>query len=406
MTGGSHSRAAGILSRAVELERLCQQRKTLADRQKDAQTQLDATTRARRQGETELEDAQENRRAVEAEVFQHKSACERQQAVLDGLKEHQTTAQAQLTQLTQRSDQLDEQLEALQATIAQLQTQSETLAAQQATQTETLTQLQARRETLRQTLAELTTQDAALTAEQETTCRALAQLQDMERLLSGDRASWQHRQAQCHAQAQQLTAQMADTRTQLTHLRTVQAEQAERMQTLTAERLALEGQRSQADRAAREKNQELLHLERACSALEQKNAAAAMEEKQILDKLWDSYALTVDSAQPLRQELESHAKATRRIAQLKREMRDLGSVNLGAIDEFQRVSERYDYLTGQRADVLSAKADLTGIIDGITAEMETIFGQQFARINTAFSETFIELFGGDPLEQWRPGSRS
>ena len=54
-------------------------------------------------------------------------------------------------------------------------------------------------------------------------------------------------------------------------------------------------------------------MERACSALEQKNAAAAMEEKQILDKLWDSYGLTVDSAQPLRQELESHAKATRRM---------------------------------------------------------------------------------------------
>ena len=394
MTGGSHSRAAGILSRAVELERLCQQRKTLAARQKNAQTQLETAARARRQGEIELEDAQENRRAVETEAFQHKSAWERQQAVLDGLNEQQTTAQAQLTQLTQRSDQLDEQLEALQDTIAQLQTQSECLTTQQAAQNETLTRLQTQREILRQTLAELTTQDAALTAEQETTRRALTQLQDMERLLSGDRVSWQSRQAQCHAQAKQVTAQMADTRTQLTHLRTVQAQQAEQMQTLTAERLALEGQRSQADRAAREKNQELLHLERACSALEQKNAAAAMEEKQILDKLWDSYGLTVDSAQPLRQELESHAKATRRIAQLKREMRDLGSVNLGAITEFQRVSERYDYLTGQRADVLSAKADLTGIIDGITAEMERIFGQQFQRINTAFSQTFVELFGG------------
>lgn len=394
MTGGSHSRAAGILSRAGELERLHEQRKNLADRQKDAQTQLETAVRARRQGEGELENAQEDRRAVEAEVFQHKSACERQQAVLDGLKENQATAQAQLTQLTQRSDQLDGQMEALQAAIAQLQTQTETLAAQQAAQTETLTQLQAKRETLRQTLAELTAQDAALTAEQETTCRALTQLQDMEQLLSGDRASWQHRQAQCHAQAQQLTAQMADTRTRLNHLRTVQTGQAEQMQTLTAERLALEGQRSQADRAAREKNQELLHLERACSALEQKSAAAAMEEKQILDRLWDSYALTVDSAQPLRQELESHAKATRRIAQLKREMQDLGNVNLGAIAEFQRVSERYDYLTSQRADVLSAKADLTGIIDGITSEMENIFGRQFARINTAFSETFTELFGG------------
>ena len=199
MTGGSHSRAAGILSRAGELERLHGQRKNLADRQKDAQTQLETAARARRQGETELEDAQENRRAMEAEVFQHKSAWERQQAVLDGLREQQTTAQAQLTQLTQRSDQLDEQLEALQATIAQLQTQSETLDARQATQTDALTQLQAQRETQRQTLAELTAQDAALTAEQETTRRALTQLQDMEQLLSGDRASWQHRQAQCHA---------------------------------------------------------------------------------------------------------------------------------------------------------------------------------------------------------------
>ena len=90
---------------------------------------------------------------------------ERQQAVLDGLNEQQTTAQAQLTQLTQRSDQLDEQLEALQDAIAQLQTQSECLNAQQAAQNETLTRLQTQREILRQTLAELTTQDAALTAE-------------------------------------------------------------------------------------------------------------------------------------------------------------------------------------------------------------------------------------------------
>ena len=104
----------------------------------------------------------------------------------------------------------------------------------------------------------------------------------------------------------------------------------------------------------------------------------------------------VDSAQPLRQELESHAKATRRIAQLKREMQGIWAASTsGAIDEYERVNERYDYLTGQRADVLSAKADLTGIIDGITAEMERIFGQQFQLHQRQLShETFLELFGG------------
>ena len=68
-----------------------------------------------------------------------------------------------------------------------------------------------------------------------------------------------------------------------------------------------------------------------------------------MDSLWTAPSPCAKSWNP-------HAKATRRIAQLKREMQDLGSVNLGAIAEFQRVSERYDYLTGQRADVLSAKA--------------------------------------------------
>ena len=74
-------------------------------------------------------------------------------------------------------------------------------------------------------------------------------------------------------------------------------------------------------------NENLLNLERSASKLEQKLATSAMEEKQILDKLWEHYELSHSDAQAVRVELESVPKATRRIGELKRDIGALGSIN-------------------------------------------------------------------------------
>ena len=119
-----------------------------------------------------------------------------------------------------------------------------------------------------------------------------------------------------------------------------------------------------------------------------------MEESQLLDKLWERYVLSHSAAQEQRIELESVSKATRRIAELNREIKALGTPNLGAIEEFQRVNERYTYLSDQRTDVEKAKEELTGVIDQLTVQMTDIFGRQFKLLNESFQETFLELFGG------------
>ena len=69
-------------------------------------------------------------------------------------------------------------------------------------------------------------------------------------------------------------------------------------------------------------------------------------------------------------------------------------MNLGAIEEFQRVNERYTYLTDQRADVEKSKTELEGIIASITEQMKEIFAVQFERISQSFTQTFQELFRG------------
>ena len=168
----------------------------------------------------------------------------------------------------------------------------------------------------------------------------------------------------------------------------------DRLAALNEEKLALEAERTAQNKRSQDMNEELLNLERAVSRLEQKKATGAMEEKQILDRLWEDYELSHSDASAIRIELESVPKATRRIGELKRDIKGLGTINIGAIEEFDRVNGRYTYLTEQRNDVEKAKEELGGIIEEITGQMTAIFSEQFKLINESFQTTFTDLFGG------------
>jgi chromosome segregation protein len=137
-----------------------------------------------------------------------------------------------------------------------------------------------------------------------------------------------------------------------------------------------------------------LELERECARLEQKKLAAELEEKQIIDRLWDTYEISRTAALSVRQVIKSMTEARRRIAELKKDISALGNPNIGAIDEFERVNTRYTYLTDQRDDVEKAKNELQEFIRDITHEMRELFAHEFEVICQSFKETFLEFFGG------------
>ena len=163
---------------------------------------------------------------------------------------------------------------------------------------------------------------------------------------------------------------------------------------ILADRAEAEASKTRAEREAQEKNKDILNMERACALLEQKKVTTSMEERQIIDKLWDSYGLTPGTALEHRGEIESIAVGNRRVGELKRKIGTLGTPNLGAIEEYARVNERYTYLASQRDDVLNSKRELESIIRNITAEMTTIFVEEFRKIDHYFGKTFEEMFGG------------
>ena len=149
--------------------------------------------------------------------------------------------------------------------------------------------------------------------------------------------------------------------------------------------MELEGKRTRADKEAQERNGDILDLERKVAKIEQKKLAADMEEKQIMDKLWENYELSHTAAQAMRQPVESLPKANKLIGELRRQINALGTPNLGAIEEYDRVSERYGFLSGQRDDVTKAKSELVGIIKDITSQMEEVFVERFKEIRPSAS---------------------
>ena len=173
----------------------------------------------------------------------------------------------------------------------------------------------------------------------------------------------------------------------------VEAQIAELQKTLE-DRAEAEASKTRAERDAQEKNKDILNMERACALLEQKKVTSSMEEKQIVDKLWDSYGLTPGTAPEHRGQIENVTAGNRRAAELKRKIAALGTPNLGAIEEYARVNERYTYLASQRDDVLTSKRELESVIRDITKEMTTIFVSEFGKIDHYFGQTFEEMFGG------------
>ena len=96
--------------------------------------------------------------------------------------------------------------------------------------------------------------------------------------------------------------------------------------------------------------------------------------------------------------VEDPARASRRLAELKNQIRALGSVNVEAIEEYKEVSQRYEFLSAQVEDVETSKKELLRLIGELTVQMREMFLDRFRQINYHFGLVFSELFGGGKAE--------
>ncbi len=394
MTGGYLTKGGAMLGRAGEIARLQQEAQRLEESLEQARRQAD-------QAEAQAGEAQAMLQGAEAELRTAKEEGIRLEGEMRRCRQAYEEAQARGRQLEEQFRQMDEriaQLEAEQLTSGQL---AGKLAGE-------LDQLEEQDSRCRQALEALAQQISDKSGEQ-TACQmelltlhkdweaAQLQLSSLRQTLEdADRQRQQAAQRQ-----QQLQEQIEEHRRQMEHL-------SQRQQLLGEENAALSARVEQllqarsgmeeAVTAQRRQEKELAGqreaLSRDLARMEERKSTMQAEYDGIIARLWDEYELTRSEAAAIAQPLEDRSAAQKQLAQLKNSIKALGDVNVGAIEEYRQLSERYEFMKAQMEDAEHSRQKLTGLIGQLTGEMKTIFTEKFSRIAENFSEIFVELFGG------------
>lgn len=211
-----------------------------------------------------------------------------------------------------------------------------------------------------------------------------------------------------HSRKQQLQ-DMRLERTRLTsagsHMETaVRAGEAEKraleeqLEQITAEREALSDKRSSLDAEKEELSSRLSGIHNQKYELEIKKARNETQLDTYKNKIWDDFGISYIQAMDFKSEDFVMSLAVKENRQLKNRINELGEVNVGAIEEYETVKERYDFLMSQKADIQEAIDALTVIIGDMDKTIRSRFKESFDRIVINFEEKFRELFGGGHAE--------
>ena len=393
-TGGSTARSVGVFSRKQELDELRTRLVKLEKKRADAEKELEAR-------KAEVDNLTAQLSGAEAEGMNASSERLRASLELDRL----TAAVAQHEENTRS---LAAEIEAQQAAV----TQNETACAEaEAAQGKAEAELN----TYNAELAELGESTGSLTAERERITNELSENQ-MQRLANekdiglheAALEGLQSRTGEAEARARELNAaiEAAKAKIEANALKIAEIERTrgenkekiaaaeETIRTANAARMEKEATVARLGQENRALTDERERMSGEMARLAERRTAAENELNDTNTKLWEEYQLPAGEAKELCVEFESLTELRRSVAEVRGKIRGLGNVNVGAIEEYKEVKERYDFLKAQVTDVEKAKSELTRMIAELCSEMEELFTTSFKQINTHFQQIFKELFGG------------
>ena len=394
LTGGSQLRNTGILSRRADIKKLKAQTDKLVAGVKEAEQLSEQINRECASIEADLlgyradlSNKQQDLVRLEAE----KRACDNeinntQTAISDSekeladctekiedFKESQSAAKAQLAELNVKIAEIDSKVNSVTGNRAELTQKREELTVKlQNIRLEIVTA----QKDIDALNAEIVFARNTGSGNDKRKMMLYAQIEGIEKTIAGIKANIEQHQNDIKV------------------LESTQKSINEQIDAISAQREQYEKRSVEIRNVERDKNNEREVSGRELARLEERKINIQKEYDNIISKLWDEYELTKREAEKTAIEIEDNAKAQTRLNELKRSIKNLGSVNVSAIEEYKEVSERYEFMSAQVADVENSKNEIEKLIVTLTKQMKEVFVESFDQINSNFTRTFKELFGG------------
>ena len=398
MTGGSaQSKVSNLLSREREL-------KELTDR-------LQSEREAMNQCRQSLTDKQSAMQALRSRVSEAVDALHQQEIAVAREQAHLESARSELTAHEQRSAETRQASEQLRQSMEDIRHQLETIEQQSDGEQDSQSTMTQHTQELQQALTNA--RAASAEANDQLMVRTL-QLSELRHTLSNMERDAAHNEQDCS----QLAREQERRGQQLNEMNTQDAadeeeakreeqeavcrQEAQKRQEAVSQ--AIEQRRAGAQEALRGilSDMERLHegYNRDSDKLHKTELAKARVEndlKNLQNRIWDTYKLTYAGAEEFRRDI-NEKESDRRANELQAQIRALGTVNVGAVEEYAETKARADELTTQRQDLKQAEADLRELIERLLIQMRSMFVENFSKMQEYFSETFTRLFGGGKAE--------
>lgn len=398
ITGGSlQNREAGFLNRGGEIETL---KKSLAERRAELSKEEERYEAANQElvsGEEKLEGLKKRReevrvRAAEVRVSREKLAVQVEDEALR-LLAMQELAKERADSFAKAQQVRGETIRALQALRQEATERQKAVTVAE----ERMEDLEQDAEDFRKWLTKLEMQEAAL-AQEAGHSRQLVLLKEKEI----DRIEAAVRENE--AASEKLESGIAEGQEEAARLRAALKAQAAAHDRVEEAYRVLHGQRMAKMTAAEEEEAALRAARQQLNQVQEKLHQLAMEQsklqfatEQCVTTLREEFHLTPEEAAEKAIDLSDGALDAA-IARLSGDIEALGTVNLNAVAEYERLKERHDFMAAQAKDLTEAKENLLRIIKEMDATMTKQFKEAFAKIKEQFHAIFVALFGGGRAE--------
>ena len=394
MTGGSQSKGAGILSRGNMIDELEKQadelEKDVEELKKRYKSSIDDAnlSAAELQGaEADLQQAKEELIRAEGESKLIKEKLDSVTMRLNSLKNEKDNAATRILELEKQGNQAKIDIESIEAQIADTENElSKT--------SDDAQELLQKREEHRQKSESINLEIVALVKDIESAKLSVEEL-ELRKNTQSDRVRYiEDEIAEIQKRNDVLMSSITQIQESANELRSKGKESDEEISLNINNRNELEKRTVELRNNEKTLNSDREKLSGELVRLDERKLAMKREFDELNDMLFEQYELTRHEAESLNIVIDDMTQAKKRLHEIKIAIKALGSINVGAIEEYKEVSERYEFLKCQIDDIEKSKSELLKIIEDLTASMSEKFLDQFNKINKEFKVCFADFFGG------------
>ncbi|MBQ7187300.1 MAG: chromosome segregation protein SMC [Ruminococcus sp.] len=393
-TGGSATKNSGILSRRNEIEKLEITKNRLSEEFKKLKDDRERLVQETAKYAADIDGSKDQLSELSKQLMKLDMDIDRVKNYAKECREKQSALNAEAERLSMRVTLLSKEIDELNGLVSENDRLIVEGEADMQTSQNELDEMKVRREELSEKLSALRMEQIELLKDIETCNAAIVRINDSITNSSSDKSKLLDQIEEKKAGIEEKKRDIEKVRSDAASSVKVIDGLKKEISTAQREHLELSDKAVLLHQEEKARLDEKEKLSNEMNRLEERIRSSASEYDKLAEKLWSDHELTVSEAEKDCEPVENMPQANKELAELRAKINALGNVNLGAIDEYAEVSERYEFLKAQLGDVTKSKSELETMIAELTETMKEMFITTFDKINKNFKQVFTELFGG------------